>query len=89
MSDYLPIGSVVLLNGMNKRVLIYGRMQQNSNGHIYDYVGCLFPEGIQDSKIVQLFNHDDIQVVFSLGYQDRAEFLLREQLKQRKGGAAG
>ncbi|MDR0858014.1 MAG: DUF4176 domain-containing protein, partial [Oscillospiraceae bacterium] len=44
--DLLPVGSVVLLNGADKRLMIYGVLQLNpEDGVQYDYLGCLYPEG--------------------------------------------
>lgn len=86
MKQYLPIGSVVLLHGMDHRVMIFGRKQHSkSSDKEYDYVGCLFPEGIQNSDHVQLFNESDIQIVFSIGYQDIEEFRLRDIISKEKG----
>lgn len=40
-SEWLPIGSVVVLKGGNKPLMIYGRKQFNSRtGHEFDYVAC-------------------------------------------------
>ena len=75
MKDYLPIGSVVLLGGGNKRVMIYGRKQkQKSNGEEWDYIGCLYPEGNIDETYMYLFNHENIEKVFFVGFQDEDEF---------------
>jgi hypothetical protein len=47
MEDLLPIGSVVLLNGANKKLMIYGRKQlQADTGKLWDYVGCLYLKAI-------------------------------------------
>lgn len=47
MKDLLPIGSVVTLKEGTKKLMIIGRLQQNVNTQkIYDYAGCLWPEGI-------------------------------------------
>ena len=45
---YLPIGSVVLLKGGKKRLMITGYCMQTQEkpGVIYDYSGCIFPEGL-------------------------------------------
>lgn len=47
MTDrWLPLGSVVTLEGGNKQLMIYGRLQKEvRGGRLWDYVGCLFPEG--------------------------------------------
>ena len=43
---------------------------KDNEGKIYDYVGCLYPEGIIDSKKNIVFNHSEIDLIYYLGYQD-------------------
>lgn len=75
MEKYLPIGSVVLLKKGTKRVMIYGRKQiQVGADKEWDYIGCLYPEGNIDENYMYLFNHDQIEKVYFLGYQDEEEF---------------
>ena len=72
--SFLPIGSVVLLKGGNKRVMICGRIQTKSGeDRIYDYSACFFPEGIVDPKRMFFFDHDAIARVFFIGLQDEEE----------------
>ncbi len=75
MKNYLPIGSVVQLQGGNKRVMIYGRKQiEEKTGAEWDYIACLYPEGNINSEYTYLFNHHNIEKVFFLGFQDMEEF---------------
>ena len=61
MKKYKPLGSVVLLKNGTKRVMIYGRKQiLASTGELFDYVGCLYPDGNIVSEYTFLFNDDDI-----------------------------
>ena len=84
----LPIGSVVLLDGANKRLMVCGRVQTDVNtGITYDYSACLYPEGIVDSNSLYMFNNEDIQKIFFIGFQDEEEiqfkqFLLNELSKE-------
>lgn len=72
MINLLPIGSVVLLKDSNKRVMITGRLQrQIETGKIWDYCGCYYPEGIINPNELFLFNHEQIQIVFFIGFQDK------------------
>lgn len=74
MKKLLPIGSVVLLREANKRIMIYGRLQNNiSNGKFYDYVACSYPEGNLDANKAILFNHEDIEKIYFIGFQDTEE----------------
>lgn len=82
---YLPIGSVVSLKGIEKRVMIYGIAQeviQKEESKIYDYLACIFPEGhVGEEKI--LFNQEDISAVFFIGFQDSEQLLYRAGLDEK------
>jgi len=71
-SKYLPIGSVVLLKKANKRIMITGYVMKSEEvpDKVWDYVGCLYPVGMQTSNKNLLFNHEDINIVYALGYSD-------------------
>lgn len=76
--ELLPIGSVVMLKGGVKRLMIFGIKQtQNDTGEEYDYIGVLYPEGNIGDQGQFLFNHSDIEDVFFEGYVDeeREEFI--------------
>lgn len=78
---YLPIGSVVLLKNGKKRVMIYGRKIKERNGDkVYDYLGCLYPEGALDSDSVIVFDQEQIQTIFFIGFQDTEELMFRSKL---------
>ena len=79
---FLPIGTVVLLKGATKELMITcyciaptGEIFQNGtktmakDGEIFEYGACKYPEGIIRSEIVYGFNHDQIEKVCHLGYQ--------------------
>ena len=71
----LPIGSVVLRKGAQKRLMVFGRIQTNvATGITYDYSACLYPEGIVDSKELYMFNNENIQKILFVGFQDVEEF---------------
>ena len=77
--DLLPIGSVVLLKGGEKRLMICGRIQaKRGDDNIYDYSACYYPEGIIDSTSMYFFNRDSIDRVFFIGFQDLEEISYRE-----------
>lgn len=65
----LPIGSVVLLNGAEKKLMIIGILQRNGE-EVFDYVGCPYPEGLLDSENLFLFNHKDIAEISYLGFDN-------------------
>lgn len=78
--NLLPIGSVVLLNGSEKKVMIIGQMQQEQ-GFISkkqkDYIGVVYPEGYISSQRQLMFDHMDIRNIVFMGYnnQERENFV--------------
>ena len=72
LTGLLPIGSVVLLKESTKRLMIIGIIQRSASNanNIYDYCGVVFPEGFLSSETLLLFNNDQIEQIFALGYQD-------------------
>ncbi len=87
----LPIGSVVLLKGANKRLMIIGycKYKAGDDETIYDYAGCVYPEGFMSPETTALFNHEQIDKIFALGYQNQQRFefepKLREAIDRVKG----
>ena len=69
---YLPLGSVVLMKEAKKRVMItgYAVKSPESGDRIWDYIGCLWPEGMISPDKNLLFDHKDIHQIFAIGYSD-------------------
>lgn len=80
---YLPIGTVVMLKEGTKRVMITGfcSMPKDNPDKMFDYSGCLFPEGYITSDQVALFNHDQIAEISHMGLNDEEEKRFKESLK--------
>lgn len=80
---FLPIGSVVLLKGGTKKAMVTGfcSVASEEKTKIYDYTGCIYPEGYLDFDQVCLFDHDQIEKVYHLGYIDEDEKSFKEELK--------
>ncbi|HOQ07268.1 MAG TPA: DUF4176 domain-containing protein [Clostridiales bacterium] len=84
MKELLPIGSVVMLKGGNKRVMICGRIQTHvETGKTYDYCACYYPEGIINPRELFLFNNEDIDQVYFIGLQDVEEFRFRGFIEKK------
>lgn len=84
--EFLPIGSVVLLKGGNKRIMICGRIQaQAGSDVIYDYSACYYPEGIIDPTSMFFFNRDAIETVYHRGYEDQDELDYRHNVLDQLG----
>ena len=81
MKNLLPLGSIVLLENGEKRIMIYGRRQKAMvNNDEYDYVACLYPEGNISEEFTYLFNHSDIKEVIHTGYSDEEDAAFLEYL---------
>ncbi len=72
---YLPIGTVVMLKGGSKRLMITGfcSMPTDDKNKMFDYSGCMYPEGVLSSDQTALFNHDQIDKIYYMGYVDDEE----------------
>lgn len=88
ISELLPIGSVVLLKGGSKRLMIYGVKQTNMDSQEeFDYIGVLYPEGNLGDEGHFFFNSEDIEKVFFVGMNDgeRQTFLSKlEKFYEKK-----
>ncbi len=79
--DYLPMGSVVLLEGGIKKLMIIGIMpesqEEDGTVRLYDYLGVTYPEGFLSIETLLLFNHEQIDDVIYQGYDspERSRFL--------------
>ena len=81
---FLPVGSVVLLEGATKRLMITGfcTMDAANQSVMYDYSGCLYPEGMISSDETALFNHDQIIEVYHVGFSDEEEVSFKQKLNE-------
>jgi hypothetical protein len=80
----LPVGSVVLLKDSTKKVMIIGVCQKEvgQDTVFWDYSGCLFPEGYMGADKTFLFNNDQIESVYSLGYQDEEQLQFKKKAEE-------
>ncbi len=82
----LPLGSVVLLKGGNKRVMICSRVQTRAGeDKVYDYAACYYPEGIVGSDGMFFFDHSSIERIFFIGFQDEEELLFHHEILDKLG----
>ena len=81
---YLPIGTVVMLKGGTKRAMIIGfcSIADGKKDKIYDYTGCLYPEGVISSDRTLLFDHSQIEKIYHLGLIDDDERKFKSRLKE-------
>ena len=79
---FLQIGTVVILKGGKRELMImsycimpsgdvYDKSGKiDAKGKMYDYGACFYPEGMVTSDQLFAFNHDQIEKIISMGYQD-------------------
>lgn len=82
---FLPIGTVVILKGATKRIMITGfaSMSPETGDDIFDYSGCTYPEGFMNYNEVCVFNHNQIEKVFFKGYVDDEEVEFKKALVEQ------
>ncbi len=79
-----PLGTVVMLKGGKKRLMIIGfnPLNEERTNKAYDYIGCLFPEGLLVSDRLAMFNHSQIEKVYQEGLSDEEEKEFKEKLEE-------
>ena len=80
---YLPIGTVVILKNGKKRVMITGFLSlanDSKEKKLYDYSGCIYPEGLLSSTQICLFDHDQIEKIFHMGLSDEEDIEFKKKL---------
>ena len=82
---FLPIGTVVMLKGGTKRLMITGfcAMQEKDKTKMWDYSGCMYPEGFLSSSQTCLFDHEQIEKIYHLGLAEDDE---EKKFKQSLNG---
>jgi len=75
VKNLLPIGSVVQLKNMKKKIMIIGIMPMKQINEkqtkVYDYMGVPYPEGYIGAKTGALFDHESIEIVVFTGYENK------------------
>ena len=83
MEKFLPIGTVLMLKDSDKRLMIIGFLpivNVDNKEITYDYSGCMFPEGVIDSNKSYVFNHEQIDKIYSYGLVDGEQKAFMEYL---------
>ncbi len=70
---FLPVGTVVLLEGGSKKVMVNGfcAIDPAEPKKMYDYSGVLFPEGALSSDQALLFDHKQIKEIIHMGLDNK------------------
>ena len=80
LQGILPIGTVVLLKNATKRLMIIGVCQKNREGVIWDYSAVIYPEGYMSADKTIMFNNEDIDKIYAMGYQDAEHFNFKAEI---------
>lgn len=82
--DFLPLGSIVLLKGGTRKVMIIARglnVKKSDDTYFFDYGGVLYPEGLTGDQMVY-FDHDGIVKVYFHGYSDDEDDVIVTSLNE-------
>ena len=74
----LPLGSIVYLEGGTVKLMVVGRgavLEQDGTNVYSDYVGVIYPKGINPEDAA-FFNHESIEKVVFKGFEDEEEVRL-------------
>ena len=80
--EFLPLGSIVVVRGGIKKIMIIARglaVEIQGSTKVFDYAGCLYPEGLMGDQILQ-FNHTEIIKTVFKGFSDEDELLMLSKL---------
>ena len=83
LERYLPLGSIVVLNGSVKKMMITARGLMAPVGEenkVFDYGGIFYPEGVMGDKMA-FFNQKDIYKVVFQGYSDADDDAMNDNIK--------
>ncbi len=84
--NLLPLGSVVGLKETEPYIMICGRIVcAEGDDTIYDYVGCLYPEGVGKNDELIFFDRDAVETVYFIGFQDEYELVYRTEVLDKLG----
>lgn len=80
---FLPIGTVVLLEGATKPIMITGfcAVTKDMPDKTFDYRGCPWPEGVLESSGVALFDHSQIKEILHMGFKNDESIDLSDKLE--------
>ena len=86
--DFLPLGSVVVIKGNVKKLMIIARglaLKHEGEVSYFDYGACTYPEGLIGDQVIY-FNHDVILKKVFDGFSDEDERMMIENLKTTLAG---
>jgi len=82
--EYHPLGTIVIIRGGVKKMMIIARglaTEINGATKVFDYAGCLYPEGLIGDQLMY-FNHADVAKVVFEGFNDEDNVMMVENINQ-------
>ena len=81
---YLPIGTVVYVGNTSKKVMITGYCASAGNDEkkIWDYTGCMYPQGMISLMKVLFFDHSQIREICYKGLENEEYMEFQNELKK-------
>lgn len=73
--ELLPLGTILYIKEGTQKLMVVGRgieYLDEGESKFMDYMGCLYPEGI-DPKHSIFFNHEDVDRIVFKGFTDEDE----------------
>lgn len=83
-TEYLPLGSIVVVSGgVRKYVIVARGLQVKVNGEdkFFDYGACLYPEGMVGDRLMY-FQHSNIHKVVFQGFSDEDNEIMVENIQE-------
>lgn len=82
--NFLPLGSIVKLNGGIQRLMITSRgliVNHKEEEFFFDYAGVMYPEGLLSDQVIY-FNADNIADVIFEGFSDDDDKVIIENINK-------
>lgn len=79
---FLPIGTVCRLKDATKYLMIIGFCvtKEEDQNKVYDYIGCMYPQGMIAQDVSFLFDHSQIEEILYEGFVSDIEKEFKQQL---------
>lgn len=78
---YLPLGTIVFIKNDIVMHMITGYLNKTKDGKVNDYISIPFPYGLMSEGIITFFNHEDIENIIYMGYENDDYKKLNEIMK--------
>lgn len=72
MVNFIPLGSIVLLDGGTQKLMVVARglnVKRGNKTFFFDYAGVPYPQGLLGNQVAY-FNHENIRTLSFIGCND-------------------